>query len=382
MPAVRIVNRAAEQGELAAIAVDGTFGTQAGGFQGGRERNDFEHRTWLERDAEGVVHPRLGVLSTLHRYIGIESGIARHRQDVAGVRLHHHDAARVGIVRSHGGSDFALGHKLQPLIDGQRERGAGLGGNRSLRRDAAAVNVGQQAGAAGRAAEFLVEPLLDTGIALLFEIDGAQNVCRERAVRIVTLAFNGQAHPIDARFQVEQVVVLFGSEFALDGEEAAVRIGGLFDLQVEVGAVHVQKVAEKIGRHADVHLHGIDEDGARRQAHGQRPPVAVEDRAARRGYIDHHFLDGAGRGRVLPVMDHLQRDEVLENCPAPQQDYDGETCKTALDHDAQREEIHASSLLTSPLQPHPGACLPGGRPGPRTELPDCSRAPVDPIARG
>ena len=98
-------------------------------------------------------------------------------------------------MRSHGGGDFALGHKLQALIDGQRERGAGLGGNRGLRRDAAAVHVGQQADAAGGAAEFLVEPLLDAGVALLFEIDGAQHMCRERAVRIVTLAFDATGSP-------------------------------------------------------------------------------------------------------------------------------------------------------------------------------------------
>ena len=143
-------------------------------------------------------------------------------------------------------------------------------------------------------------------------------------------------------FRLSRLSYSSGVSLTLDDEVAAVRIGGLFDLQVEVGAVQVQEVAEKIAGHADIHLHGIDEDGARRQAHGQRPAVAVEDRAARRGYFDHHFLYGAGLGRVLPVMDDLQRDEVLENCRAPQQDDDGETCKTALDHDAQREEIHAS----------------------------------------
>ena len=105
-------------------------------------------------------------------------------------------------MAAHGGGDFALGDKLQALVDGERERGAGLGGNRGLRRDAAAVHVGEQADAAGSAAEFLVETLLDAGVALLFEIDRAQHVSGERAVRVVTLAFVGEADPVDARFQV------------------------------------------------------------------------------------------------------------------------------------------------------------------------------------
>ena len=224
----------------------------------------------------------------------------------------------------HGGGDFALGDKLQALVDRERERGAGFGGDGGLRRDAAAVHVGEQADAAGRAAEFLVETLLDAGVALLFEIDRAQHVRGQRAVRIVTLALVGEADPIDARFQVEQVVVLFGTELAFDNQVAAVRVGGLLDLQIEFGAVEVQEVAEKIAGHADIHLHGIDEDGARRQAHGERPSVAVEDRAARRGYVLHHFLDGAGPDRVLAVVNDLQRNQILENCRAPKQDDSGE----------------------------------------------------------
>jgi len=37
------------------------------------------------------------------------------------------------------------------------------------------------------------------------------------------------------------------------------------------------------------------------------------------------------------VVDDLQRNQILKDCRAPKQDDSGEDCKTALDHDAQRE---------------------------------------------
>ena len=215
---------------------------------------------------------------------------------------------RIRIVGAHRRGNFALRHELQALVERQRERGAGLGGNRSLRRDAAAVHVGEQAYAAGRAAKFLVQALLDAGVALLLEIHRSQHVSGKRAVRIMALAFVGEADPVDARFQVQQIVILFRTELPLDDQIAAVRVGGLFDLHIEFGAVQVQQVAEKIAGHADIYFHGIDEDGARCQAHRQRPAVAVEDRAARRGYLLHHFLYGAGPYRILAVVKDLQRD--------------------------------------------------------------------------
>ena len=43
------------------------------------------------------------------------------------------------------------------------------------------------------------------------------------------------------RFEVEQVVVLFGSELALDDQVAAVGVGGLLDLEKEFGAVQVER---------------------------------------------------------------------------------------------------------------------------------------------
>ena len=106
-------------------------------------------------------------------------------------------------------------------------------------------------------------------------------------------------------FRCSRLSYFFRTELALDTQKAAMRVGGLLDLQVEFGAVQVQQIAEKIAGDADVHFHGIDVDGARGQAHRQRPAVAVEDRAARRGDFLHHFLYGAGPDRILAVMKDL-----------------------------------------------------------------------------
>ena len=71
----------------------------------------------------------LGSFAALHGDIGVEGGIAGHGQDVAGIGLHDYDAAGGGVVRWHGGRDFALGDELNALIDGEREGGARLGGD-------------------------------------------------------------------------------------------------------------------------------------------------------------------------------------------------------------------------------------------------------------
>ena len=62
--------------------------------------------------------------------------------------------------------------------------------------DAAPVNVGQQPRASGHAAQFVVQALLDAGVALLLEIHGAQNVRGQRALRIVPLAFVTDRDPL------------------------------------------------------------------------------------------------------------------------------------------------------------------------------------------
>ncbi len=129
---------------------------------------------------------------------------------------------------------------------------------------------------------------------------------RQRALRIVALAFVTDADPFHP--EVQNALVFFRRKLALDDQVAAAGVARLLNFTVEVGTVQVEQDAQQVSGHAHVHLQRIDGDGLRGQAHRQRLPVAIEDRAARRGDIDHHLLDRAGFTRVFPVMDNLQRD--------------------------------------------------------------------------
>ena len=64
-------------------------------------------------------------------------------------------------------------------------------------------------------------------------------------------------------------------------------------------------------------------------------PVAVEDRAAGRGNLDHHLLRARLAATYSLVMEDLQRNQICEKMAAPHnEDDDGEPCKTTLHHAA------------------------------------------------
>ena len=204
-------------------------------------------------------------------------------------------------MRLHGRGQFALGHKLQPLVDGQRERRAGLRESvvcESMPRRFTSVS---RRMLAGHAAQFLVEALLDARVALLFEIHRAQHVRRQRAVRIVALALalRGRSNPGAisgcAGCRPPRGVIL-----RLIHRKPRCAVGGLLDLQVEFargpGAAASPSRSRRHRRHPP--SCGLTNTESRGQAHA---PAAGPSRSKMvpRGArnLDHHFL----AARALPA---------------------------------------------------------------------------------
>ena len=92
--------------------------------------------------------------------------------------------------------------------------------------------------APGYAAQVGVQRFLDPGVAALFEIHAAQHMGRQRAVRIMALAFALDADPVQV--QIAQTLRFVEWDLALDPEKAAVVVGASFHGAIESGAVEVQ----------------------------------------------------------------------------------------------------------------------------------------------
>ena len=208
----------------------------------------------------------------------------------------------------------------------------------------------------------------------------------QRAVRIVALALVLRGDPVEG-FQVAAgcsyssgLSLAFDPSGSRGGSSAACLI-----VQIEFGAVQVQQLAEKVAGHADVGTFmGLMKTVRDASAHGQRLAVAVEDRAARRRNLLPPLPGGPAPCGVLLVMNDLQRDQIVEDGRAPEQDDERRAIvRRRSTMTAQREGFTPPWLLTLPSRPRPAACLPDGRPGPSAGVTrSVLCAPVAPTAPG
>ncbi len=209
----------------------------------------------------------------------------------------------------------------------------GLASAAVLRVDAAPLHIGQQPLLPGRAAQVGFQRLFDAAVALLLEIDPAQDVRRQLARWDNGAGSRGRSRssPIcSSRKRCPSSKLIF----ALDHQVSAVVV--VRQLQsfrtVPRGPCAAPSPESRRLRPDSGTLSGFTIYCFGGHAHRQRLPVAVEDGAARRGNLPHQFLVLSRHPRVFVVMQDLQRDQFQEYGRAPKEDNPAKPCKTSLHH--------------------------------------------------
>jgi hypothetical protein len=124
---VVVLDHPPEEVDAAVAARDHCLRPERGGLQRRRQSNDLEHRSWLEGNRSGMVHPRFQVVSRLYGLIGVEGGVASNRQDLSGLGVDDNHASGFAFAVDDGFGELSLRHVLQPFVDGQNDVLAGEG---------------------------------------------------------------------------------------------------------------------------------------------------------------------------------------------------------------------------------------------------------------
>ena len=154
-----------------------------------------------EPGSNGTDAPRsnraIGIVALLRRLVGIVSRIIRQRENLSRIRIHHDRGAAARVFRLDARLQFPLRNVLHPLVDGERQRDARLRRRIHVRIEAAVLHVHHEPLGTIVAPQHLIERPLDAGRALFILIDGAQNVGRHLAFRIVALALGVECDPVE-----------------------------------------------------------------------------------------------------------------------------------------------------------------------------------------
>ena len=182
--ALVVVNDAAGQSNLAALAVDHVVGRGYMLFQRRRIRDQLEDRAGLVDVADGMIAQqfRRGVA----KVVGVEGGADGEGQNLAGVHVldNHCAVGRLGAL--HGVIQRPLGHELNVLVDGQHQVPARLGFALAGAEHVAARIQGR-IHAAGDAVQLRLELQLQAAQAVVVHAHIAQHLRGDLIVRIEAL---------------------------------------------------------------------------------------------------------------------------------------------------------------------------------------------------
>ena len=157
-----------------------------------RQRDQLERRPRLIQRSHRAVH-------TCFRWcfaggVGIELRPIRQREDLAAVRIYHHHAAGDGVRLGDGRAELSFGDVLDSFIQRKNHVRAAF----ALRFAAvkpALPRVGHHDDLFALAADLAVQLVFDSTQALLIEIDEAQHMRRQVALRVEPLIFLLEINP-------------------------------------------------------------------------------------------------------------------------------------------------------------------------------------------
>ncbi len=216
------------------------------------------------------------------RIIRIVVRLRDQRDDLAGAHIEHEAGGGERVEFCPRGDEFVAQRVLDAQIDGELHRRL--------------QPVGGEAGQVQGRKALPVEPFLDSGDALIVDIDVTDQMRDFVAVRVVALVLLEET---DARYSLPvDFALLFRRDVALEPDEAALGRQPLAQLLgVEIGQVGGQKLDRLVDVDQPARF-GIE----RRHPHVGRQDlaIAVEDVGSRRGHgiARHHAM-----GRVLVGLD-------------------------------------------------------------------------------
>ncbi len=189
--------------------------------------------------------------------VRVEVGQARQRQDLARHTVEHEAARTLGMKALHGRAQLARHRLLDPEVEAERHR-------------LAVPMIAQRA---------VVERIFDARQATIVDVDEAQRLARETAVRVDAMLGRAEADARDA--QLEDGLLLLGRDLVLDpgepprGGEATRQLAGV-DVAEDVGQL-------ARGQSRVRHERGIAVDRRHQQVGRQDDPVTIGDVRPRMG---------------------------------------------------------------------------------------------------
>ena len=307
--ALVVVNDAAGEGDLAALAVDVVVGRDGVLVERRGVSDQLEDRAGLVDIADGVVAEqcRRGVA----KVVGVEGGADGQGENLAGVHVLHDHGAVEGLGLLHGVIESLLGKELDVLVDGEDEIAAGLGvalaGAEHL-----APGIDGGVHAAGHAVQLRVEFFFQTPESVVVYADVAEHLRGDLVVRIEALKLLLEVDALhvegaDAGGRIGADTAGDPGEVVSGGEAGGdLRLGGLrvFRIGVDQGGKGAR------GGGVVVDLGGVGVDGVDLNGHCQLAQVAVVEHAAARRDLEGALLLLLGAVDELAVADDLQPEEA------------------------------------------------------------------------